>query len=183
MDVCLELEKASADVTRSRIGPPTGDVHPVESLYLRLAPILRRIAIRRYDIPPADVDAVVNDVFATYLTRPEAVRDAEKYLVGGVCNAARDYWRERNREVSLEAAEHVSAHDELAGLPERLLLAATLARLREKCRTLLCRYYFEGENTETIACEINTSPGNVLYLLHQCRQRARRIVEAMSQVR
>lgn len=185
MDVCVQAGKVLVDAAAQPLpgAAPEEALHPAECIYLRYAPILRRVALRRYEIPLGDVDALVNDVFATYLTKPDDVRDLEKYLVGGVCNAARDYWRERQREVSLDAVQHVGVHDTLEGLPERLLLAAALARLRTKCRMILRRYYFDGEKTEVIAEEINTSPGNVLYLLHQCRQRAKRILDAMSQGR
>lgn len=185
MDVCLNARDVLVDAAAQQLSgvPSEVPLHPAECAYLRYAPILRRLALRRYDIPLGDVDALVNDVFATYLTKPDEVRNLESYLIAGICNASRDYWRERNREVSLDTVEDFSVADALEGLPERLLLAAALARLRERCRTVLCRYYFDGEKTETIAEEINTSPSNVLYLLHQCRQRAKRIVDAMSQVR
>lgn len=159
-------------------GPRSAD-----TIYLTYAPILRRIASRKYDVPVSDVDAVVHDVFATYLTNPGAVRDVRAYLIGGVCNASRDYWRTRRREVPLADAEEVSRDEELvAGLSERLCVAATVARLRSRCREVLRRYYFEGEPKETIAEAIGTTPRNVLYLLHICRLRARKIYETLSKV-
>lgn len=158
--------------------------HAVEVIYLRYAPILRRVAMRKYAIPGADADALVNDVFATYLTKPDLVRDLRAYLVGGIHNAGRDYWRQRNREVAIDSvAEPRVDEGMLDGLSQRLLLAATLSRLRAKCRLVLFRYYCQGEKKEAIAAEINTSPANVLYLLHKCRQRARRICEALQQGR
>jgi RNA polymerase sigma factor (sigma-70 family) len=152
----------------------------VELLYLRYAPVLRRIAMAKYAIPAADVDELVNDVFATYLTNPGVVRDLRAYVIGGIHNASRDYWRRRHREVAIESvAEPRVEETVLEDLSQRMVLAATLARLRAKCRLVLFRYYCEGETKEVIAAEINTSPANVLYLLHKCRQRARRVYEAM----
>jgi RNA polymerase sigma factor (sigma-70 family) len=152
----------------------------VELLYLRYAPILRRVAIGKYSIPGADADELVNDVFATYLTKPDLVRDLRAYLFGGIHNAGRDYWRRRNREVALESvAEPYVEEGMLEGLSRRMLVAAALARLRSKCRLVLFRYYCQGDRKESIAAEINTSPANVLYLLHKCRQHARRVCEAL----
>jgi RNA polymerase sigma factor (sigma-70 family) len=182
MDVCPDVGEfpvgaAAEPLLGDSSAQPPDDA---ERVYLKFAPILRRIALRKYEVPLPEVDALVNDVFATYLTNPDDVRDVERYLVAGVCNASRDFWRRRNREVSLDAVEHVTfVEDAVEGLPERLLLAAALARLRSRCRTILFRYYFEGEKTEVIAADINTSPGNVLYLLHQCRARAKRILHAL----
>jgi RNA polymerase sigma factor (sigma-70 family) len=156
----------------------------IESTYLRYAPILRRVALRRYEVPIGDVDALVNDVFATLITNPSVVRDIRSYLIGGICNAARDYWRERHHEVPLEFADGTQFNDAAVdGLAQRLAVSATLARMRARCREVLKRYYFEGEKKETIAAAIGTSPDNVLYLLHVCRRRARKIYDAITQVR
>jgi RNA polymerase sigma factor (sigma-70 family) len=155
-----------------------------DTIYLRYAPILRRIASRKYDVPAADVDSLVHDVFATYLTNPSSVSDVRAYLIGGICNAARDYWRERRHEVPLCGADGVSLDDQIfEGLAERLTVAATVARLRSRCREVLRRYYFEGESKEAIADAISTTPRNVLYLLFVCRGRARKIYETLTQVR
>lgn len=154
------------------------------TLYLHYAPILRRIACRKYDVPASDVDALVHDVFATYLTNPSAVRELRSYLIGGICNASRQYWRERRREVPLCTDESVmGCEGTFDGLAERLTVAATVARLRSRCREILRRYYFEGEPTEAIAAAIETTPRNVIYLLHVCRGRARKIYETLTRVR
>lgn len=161
-----------------------GDSGSADTLYLQYAPILRRIARRKYDVPVSDVDALVHDVFATYLTNPSAVRNLRGYLIGGICNASRQYWRERRREVPLCNDESVLASEGIFdGLAERLTVAATVARLRSRCRDILRRYYFEGESTESIATAIETTPRNVIYLLHVCRSRARKIYEILTKVR
>jgi DNA-directed RNA polymerase specialized sigma24 family protein len=155
-----------------------------DTIYLRYAPVLRRIASRKYDVPLADVDSLVHDVFATYLTNPSSVRDVRAYLIGGICNASRDYWRERRHEVPLCGADELHPdHPIFEGLVERLTVAATVARLRSRCRDVLRRYYFEGESKEVIAAAISTTPRNVLYLLHVCRNRARKIYLNLTQVR
>jgi RNA polymerase sigma factor (sigma-70 family) len=157
------------------------ETDPVEVEYLQYAPLLRRLAMRRFGVPAADVDELVNDVFATYLANPASVRTLYPYLRGGICNASRDYWRRRNREVSLDAVADDAGTDEetFEGLSDRLLLAATLARLREKCRRVIFWRYYEDATTAAIASELDTTPANVLYILHKCRERARRIYETL----
>ena len=156
----------------------------VEEIYLTYSPLLRRIALRKFGIPLDEVDGLVNDVFTTYLTNPAVVRDVQPYLIGGICNASRDYWRARHREAPLVDAESLEADDSLLdGIPRRMALAATLCRLRTECRELLRRYYFDGEKKEAIAATIGTSPDNVLYRLHICRRRARKVYETLTRVR
>ena len=146
----------------------------VHDLYLRYAPLLRHLALRRFRIPREDVDSLVHDVFATYLSDPTTVRSIRPYLVGGICNASRQYWRRRDR------------HDEFCGgtdepvdpgtlehVAMRLDVAMALARIGKRCREALRRYYLEGESTPAIAAVLETTPNNVLYLLHVCRKRAR----------
>lgn len=154
------------------------------TLYLEYAPILRRIGRRKFAVPLADVDALVHDVFATYITNPSSVRDPRAYLVGGICNAAREYWRERRREVSLDDGEDAAIPEAISdGLSERLTVAATVARLRSGCRDLLRRRYFDDEATDSIAAAIETTPRNVLYLLYICRAGARKIYEVLTRAR
>jgi len=131
------------------------------------------------------VDGLVHDVFATYLTNPTAVRDVRAYLIGGICNAAREYWRETRHHLPLSASdeENTVAEEVFDGLAERLTVAATIARLRFRCREVLRRYYFDGESTDSIAAAIETNPRNVNYLLHICRGRARKIYETLTKVR
>lgn len=154
-----------------------------DAVYLRHAPAMRRIAVAKFRVPLADVDNLVHDVFATYLARPLPVENLRGYLIGGICNASRQYWRRKGVEQRLfaDAFEDV-LHDDhvLDGLTVNLTVAATLARMDERCREILRRYYFDDETPDTISAAVNTSPGNVIYLLHICRKRARVIYEAIT---
>jgi RNA polymerase sigma factor (sigma-70 family) len=60
-----------------------------------------------------------------------------------------------------------------------LTLNAALSRVGDRCRNVLERYYLESESTATIAEAIGTTPGNVLYILHTCRKRARAFLGEM----
>jgi len=159
---------------------------PLDTVYLEHAPLLRRLAAQRFRVPPADVDALVHDVFATMFANTRPILDLRAYLVGGICNASRQYWRKRDRERQIFAdADHdneLPGPGELNDLTRKLAVAATLARMGERCREILRRYYFEGEVPQMIALAVNTSARNVIYQLHACRKRAGKLYKAITSV-
>src|SRR5206468_2849867 len=65
------------------------------------APLLRAIARSKFGVPDADVDDLVHDVFTTFLTSPARIKDLRAYLIGGICNASREYWRRQKRDSRL----------------------------------------------------------------------------------
>lgn len=153
-----------------------------DTIYDEHAPLLRAIARRKFNIPDADIDSLVHDVFASFLTSVSRVRDARPYLVGGICNACRNYWRRRERDDSLfvEIDENAACDEDIQrDVSRTLTLNAALARVGDRCRNVLQRYYLESESTATIAEAIGTTPGNVLYILHTCRKRARAFLGEM----
>jgi len=163
----------------------TDERSSIEGVYREMAVLLRRLALQRYGIPVEDVDCLVHDVFATYITQRTSVRSIRAYLIGGICNASRQYWRERRIVDTL----FTSLDEERAGTPEfvdhvvlQVALGATLARLGARCRETLRRYYLEGQSTAEIANDMDTSSGNVLKILHDCRKRAREVYLSLTQV-
>jgi len=166
----------------------TEDSHPAdaqafESLYTEYGVLLRSIAIRRYNIPPDDAEALVHDIFTAYLQRQTYVRDLKPWLIGAIGNASKDYLRRRRREEPL-----LPEHDEIAdqGAEEKaerwvvkMTAATVIARLGEKCRETLRSYYFKEESKESIAHRLATSPAYVLQLLVSCRRRVRALYDSM----
>jgi DNA-directed RNA polymerase specialized sigma24 family protein len=154
-----------------------------DELYTRHVPLLRYIAVSKFRVPRADADALVHDVFATYFARSNKVENPRPYLIGAICNAARYYWRERkNEEAALGNADPPvqEGQEQLVdGLSRKLLVATTLSRIGSKCRDLLSRYYLDGESTAAIATGRETTTDYILFLLHQCRKRAREIVRSL----
>lgn len=164
----------------SEIGQPAAD-----AVYLQHAPLLRAIALRRFNIPSAEVDALVHDVFASYFVNASNVRALRPYLVGAICNAARQYWRRRDAEraVFCEGLECPASPDDelLESVSRKVRVAALLARLRPACQELLRRYYLDGESTAAIAASRETTANSVLVLLHGCRKSARAIFRALGE--
>ena len=163
-----------------------------EQLYVDHAFLLRRIVVRKFGIPEDEAETIVHDVFVEYLVRPRGVyHNVRSYLIAAVCNASRNYWRaQRTRERYLPSepgeVEHEiedAGHDLFEGLSHRMIVGATLARLGDRCREILRRYYLEEEDTASIAAALDTTPSNVNYLMHVCRKKARLIYETIARVR
>lgn len=175
---------STASTVRSVTDPsPPSDASEFEALYTEYGVLLRSIAIRRYNIPPDDAEALVHDIFTAYLQRREHVRELKGWLIGAIGNASKDYLRRRKWEEPL-LPEHDEKPDQAAEeKAERWMLnmtvATVMARLGEKCRETLRRYYFHEESKESIARELATSPGYVLQLLVSCRRRVRELYDAM----
>jgi RNA polymerase sigma factor (sigma-70 family) len=159
-----------------------------DGLFLEHAPRMRRVAIRKFGIPPEAADELIHDVFITYLVDPPRVHDLRKYLIGGICNASRKYWSKRQGETRLfvkgEVDEDAAAvsEDIFEGLSIRLLVGATLARLSPRCREAL-RLSFLGECSIAMAQVLATTASNANYLVHVCRKRARKIYEEIERMK
>ena len=156
-----------------------------EETYLLYGPRLRKIAISKFGIDAAEAESLVHDVFATYLMHAAAIRHLEPYLIGAICNAARNHLRRRHGGTVTFCGEQpcrATPKDALANAVERkVLLSRMLARVGGRCRELLHRYYANGETSEAIANLMNTTPGTVLVLLHRCRRRALAAYQAMTE--
>lgn len=164
----------------------------IERVYLEHSPLLRRVAVRKFGIPPGDADTLVHDVFAAYIANPGAVRsDLRAYLIAAICNASRNYWRTKEMQERFfvaggdERVEDTGVPDNsfFEGLSLHLVMGATLARLGERCRDVLRRFYYEGESAGSIAEALETTTGNVHYILHVCRKKARSIYDELTRAR
>ena len=174
-----------------RTSPPAGKpadagtVAAFEEAYLQYAPRLRKIATGKFGITPADADALVHDVFATYLMHAAAVRNLEPYLIGAICNASRYHLRRSSAASVIFCGETPCAatpDDALANEIERkLLVSRILARVGRRCRDLLHRYYMGGETADAIAAHIGATPGSVAVFLSNCRKRMRQAYQSMTE--
>jgi RNA polymerase sigma factor (sigma-70 family) len=158
-----------------------------DDVYDAYRPLLRKIAMGKFHVPRADVDTLVHDVFTTYLAHQDRVRELHPYLVGGICNAARDYWRrtERERAIFCDAEVCPATPDDalLDSVVQTLLVRSALAVLGPSCRDALHRFYVEGETASAIADSRDTTQASILRLLQYCRERARAAYRALAKER
>lgn len=170
-----ELREATC-MTPVLPGEVTGAPASFEEAYLQFAPLLRKIAVRKYGIPLPEAEPLVHDVFATYFTNAGEVSDVRPYLIGGICNAARHYLRRADAREALFCTENPCAASPaesiLLEVERKLLLRRLLARVGSRCRDLLRRYYVAGESTRAIAASLQFKPMTVLICLSKCRKRA-----------
>ena len=155
-----------------------------ESLYAEYGLLLHAIAVRRYHIPVDDAEALVHDVFTSYLQRSTYIREVRSWLIGAIKKASSNYLRKRRPEAALlpehEETSDATAEDSLESALRRLTVASLLARLGTKCRETLRRYYLHEEPKERIAQELATSPAYVLQLLVSCRKRAQEVLRSLA---
>lgn len=165
-------------------GPSVDAGAHFDLLYTTYTPILRKIAIRKFGIPPKDADDLVQDVFASYLANRTNVRDFHPYLIGAICNASRQYRRRDDASPFSPRPEHRECGatpdgELLDGVIRNLVIRTTLSRLGESCRDTLERFYLLGETTGAIAERRQKTANYICRLLNYCRNRARSIYAAM----
>lgn len=163
-----------------RVTPPAasaaGNGARFEEAYVRFAPRLRKVAIAKFGIAPDDADGLVQDVFATFFMHAASVDHVERYLIGGICNAARKHLQRRGAADALfcgdDPCEATAGDVLLRQIERKQLLAKVFARIGSRCREMLCRYYLRGESAAAIGQEMELTPGSVAVNLHKCRRRA-----------
>ena len=147
-----------------------------EEAYLRYAPRLQRIAIRRFGIEAGDAEVLVQDVFTTYFQHARDVQCLEPYLIGAICNASRNYLRRGAATKALFCGEEPCAATPDGALVDEVerkaLLAQMLDELGDPCRDLLKRFYVDGDGTEVLAGAFKIQRASVKVKLFKCRQRA-----------
>lgn len=147
-----------------------------EEVYVRYAPRLRKVAVAKFGIAPDDAEGLVQDVFATFFMHAANVEQVERYLIGGICNAARKHLQRAGAADALfcddDPCQASTGDVLLRQLERKQLLSIVFARIGSRCRDLLSRYYVRGESSASIADTLDSTPGSVLVSLHKCRRRA-----------
>jgi RNA polymerase sigma factor (sigma-70 family) len=150
----------------------------VEAAYRAHYDLLRFIAARRFRIPADEVGGIIHDVFVSFI-RSEAkvgrsLSDERAWLVGGVCNASRYYWRKhRGEELPPDIDQYVAPAAVAEDAMSRLLLADVLRSLPERCRNLLRKRYSEGYTPDEIAVIASLARGSAKNLISKCLLAAR----------
>ncbi len=183
-----EMQPPHSEAKRESPAPEVGGngaCAAFEEVYLRYAPRLRRVAIAKFGIAPDDADGLVQDVFATFFMHAAQVEQVERYLIGGICNAARKHLQRTGRTNALfrggDPSEATADDVLLRQLERKQLLAKVFARIGSRCRELLRRYYVRGESTESIGEKLDLTRGSVAVTLHKCRKRAVQAYRAITE--
>lgn len=166
---------SAAMVSQDRTLLTPGQV--LESLYHEHGSLMLAVARVQWSLPEAEAEAVVHDVFLSFLERQPQVQNVRAFLLGATRNACRHYWRKRGRETELPS--------DLPDLDEDrrqqrwalvTTLTAALAQVGPRCRETLRSFYGGDENPAEIAKRLSVTTAYVYQILHDCRERVREIV-------
>lgn len=155
-----------------------------EDVYRLHYDLLLYVARRRFRVPPGDAENLIQEVFVSYLSTAQEIRDVRSWLLGAISNASRHYWRSRGRTESLpedldKKSDPRSTADKLA---TSLTVRETLAHLQEKCRETLRLRYFEGCSAAEVAKELDTTNRYAEKLIHTCLKRAYQVYRTLTNV-
>jgi RNA polymerase sigma factor (sigma-70 family) len=153
-----------------------GDESAWEALVMRYQRLLYAIP-RRAGLDEDVAAEVFQDVFAALLEKLDAIERPERLQAWLVTTAKRKTWRAITREQRFARGDEAEAGEELdelpdnAPLPEETLVQLeeqhrvrqALARLDERCRTLLARLFYAEElpSYSDIAAELGIPEGSV----------------------
>lgn len=165
--------------------PPAPATDRIEASYVEHRSILLWLACRKFRVPESDAEALLQEVFLSYLQSADGVTDARAWLVAAVCNASRHYWRVRGRVEPLPVG--FGGQRDSDQNPDRVALEMTIQKvlgyLQPRCRETLHLHYFEGRTARDIGTLFDTTTRYAEKLIHKCLGRAREIYELIGKVR
>jgi RNA polymerase sigma-70 factor (ECF subfamily) len=147
--------------------------------------LLVSLAVRKFQVPAVDAEALAHEVFVSYIRHADDIRDLHHWLIGAICNACRYYWRKHGRnieqldtEVAAERPDPRSRHV-LTDLPDRIALEEVLERMPPRWAHILRLRYFEGHSIKEIADDQGVTSKYMQKLVAKCLQRAQEIFDGL----
>lgn len=140
--------------------------------------LLLVIAARKFNVPEADCENLVQDAMLALLRMGERVNDPRAFLIGAICNASRAYWRTQTRVSNIEGADldAVAAFTVVSDddrIERELVMRRVLARLSPADREVLRLHYYEQLTAREVAARLSVTH----------RYAEKRIVEALRHAR
>lgn len=168
------------------VAPPCNvDEARFARLYEKNCPFLMSVAIRKFQVPPDDAEALVHEVFLSYLKRKDDIHNLTKWLIGAICHASRYYWRKHGRNIPLDEELAITWPDPssinvLDTLPARIAAGEALAGLSARYQQILRLRYFEGYSIKEIAEQLGVTAKYTQKLVMKCLRRAEEVFDAGS---
>ena len=158
----------------------------VEALYVQYRTLLLAVACRKFRVPDADAEALLQEVFLSFLQNGSRIDNIKSWLIAAVCNASRHYWRSQGRSEQLpeDYLEHSDplSHSLVEKRATELTVQKALGYLQPRCRETLRLHYFEGRSASEVATELETTTRYAEKLIHNCLKRVREIYMSISAV-
>lgn len=153
-------------------------------LYEENCGVLVAVAMRKFQVPPVDAEALAHEVFLSYLKRRKEIREVHKWLIGAICHASRYYWRKQGRNIEQLDAEFAAAMPDPMStnirevLPARIAAGEVLAGLSPRYQYILRLRYFEGFSIKEIADHLGVTSKYTQKLVTKCLRRAEELFAA-----
>ena len=155
---------------------PSADIG---DLYVQHRSLLVHIACRKFRVPEADAEALMQEVFVSLMTTTTKVENLRAWLVAAMCNASRHYWRGQSRTESLPEDFGDHGDPSSQGIADRFAMSITMRQaleyLQDRCRETLYLHYYEGRSAPDVARELETTTRYAEKLIHNCLKRVREI--------
>jgi RNA polymerase sigma factor (sigma-70 family) len=170
---------AAAAVAQTVAEARASHADDVEVLYTQYRTLLLSVACRKFRVPEADAESLLQEVFVSYLQTGARIENVRAWLVAAICNASRHYWRTQGRAEQLPEDFVEQSDPGSHALPERFALEMTVRQalqyLQPRCRETLWLHYFEGRSASDVARELETTTRYAEKLIHNCLKRVREI--------
>lgn len=144
-----------------------------EDLLERIEPRLKTV-LARYRIPPEDAEDLLQQSLLAYLYKQDSVHDPAAWLTGTLRNRCLMYWRSRRRRLYeavdtsiLEGVAEPRRPSQENGDLSRDL-EKVVARLPDRCRSLLQLRYRLGCEPPEAARRLGYSPSGIYKIMDRC---------------
>jgi len=179
---------AEVDVVMPPPVPPR-DPQPedIGELYVRHRALLMHVGCRKFRIPEPEAEALIQEVFLSFMTTTTKVENIRAWLVAAMCNASRHYWRGQSRTEGLpddfEDQTDPSSSEMAEKMARIITMQQALAYLQPRCRETLYLHYYEGQSANDVAVSLDTTARYAEKLIHNCLKRIREIYHSITAVK
>jgi RNA polymerase sigma factor (sigma-70 family) len=167
------------------IAPPCGvDDVDFRELYDGNLDLLVAIAVRKFQVPEVDAEALAHEVFLSYLKRKSEIRQLHPWLIGAICHACRYFWRQNGRrtdQLDQELAMLRPDPESIAIvdlLPSQLAVREALDALPPRYARILRMRYYEGYTIREIADDLGVTAKYTQKLVGKCLRMAEQMYNA-----
>lgn len=172
-------EEGNPQAAPQPLAEPSPDPQDIGGLYIEYRMLLLSVACRKFRVPEADAENLIQDVFLSYLQAGTRVENIRAWLVAAMCNASRHYYRAQNRTEPLPDDLPEWSDPTSGAVADKLAMEITLRQalgyLQGRCRETMYLHYFEGRSAGDIARMTNTTSRYAEKLIHNCLKRLREI--------